>query len=334
MSRPPVFIADFLQALVELRIGSPDAARDVMRMLSLDSWADIALAAPSPGQEPPDQPDSIPPPPGSTTGPGPHGEPARSGHAPSEAASAEPVRALARKVPAPSGATTPAWSKTPPLWVKDVGALKRATPYKTPPPDALFDPRQKRAIVGSLAAARIEDDALDTDALIAVLARGEPVVALPRRRAWGVRRGLQVLVDRGAGMAPFTADIEQLLSQLLELVPRDRVQPSRFVGSPLRGVKVPRKPQASWRPPERDTALLVISDLGLCNSDESFGSAGNAEWLEFASAARRAGLQLRTLVPYAPARWPAALSGPLCCVHWDRRTTAGSVRRALSGVGL
>ena len=55
-----------------------------------------------------------------------------------------------------------------------------------------------------------------------------------------------------------------------------------------------------------------------------------AEWLAFARAAQAAGVQLRTLVPYPAARWPAALAGPLHPVAWDRRTTAAQVRRRVA----
>ena len=52
MSRPPIFVADLLHALDALDVASPACAREVMRMLSLDAWADVA-AARAPVAEPP-----------------------------------------------------------------------------------------------------------------------------------------------------------------------------------------------------------------------------------------------------------------------------------------
>jgi hypothetical protein len=44
---------------------------------------------------------------------------------------------------------------------------------------------------------------------------------------------------------------------------------------------------------------------------------------------RAAGCHPVGLVPYAPSRWPPALTRLLTFVHWSERTTARQVMRAL-----
>lgn len=322
MSRPPIFIADLLHALDALCITSPDHARAVMRMLSLESWTEIAApraeALNSTAPPPPvPEPDTPPPPPApATTSPG----------GAAETAAAQPARALVTPL---APATT---SSTPPHWASAAPALPRAGATTTPPAEPLFDPQQERAIVASLAAGWVDDDTLDIDSLVGALSRAEPLHRLPVRRSWSLRRGVQVLVDQGAGMAPFAGDVEQFLARLGQLLPPDRLHRAGFEGSPLRAVRIPKKKRAPWQPPEPDTAVLVITDLGLCAGEERLDAAGTAEWLELADVAHRARVMLRTLVPYPPSRWPAALCGPLRCIHWDRRTTAATARRTLAGM--
>jgi hypothetical protein len=324
VSRPLIFIADLLHALDALRIDSPEHARAVMRMLSLESWTELAAPRPEPlrSAAPP-----APPAPEPDTAAGPLKT--ASATAPgvvADSAAAEPTRAAVTPL-----ASAPATIARP-GWAASAAAMPRAGATTSPPPEPLLDPQQERAIVASLAAGLVDDDSLDIDSLVVALSRAEPLRRLPMRRSWGLRRGVQVLVDQGPGMAPFAADVEQFIARLSQLLPPDRLQRAGFEGSPLRAVRIPKRKRAPWQPPEPDTAVLVISDLGLCSGEESLHAAGTAEWLELAEVAHRARVLLRTLVPYPPSRWPAALCGPLRCIHWDRRTTAATARRTLAGI--
>lgn len=324
MSRPLIFIADLLHALDALRIESPEHARAVMRMLSLESWTEIAAARPEPSR-------ASAPPAVAEPAPPPADEPAKrpstaAAGAVADTADLEPARANVSLLV--SGSAT----GVRPGWASVAAAMPRAGLTTSPPAEPLFDPRQERAIVASLAAGRVDDDAVDIDRLIAALARAEPLHRLPARRSWGLRRGVQVLVDQGGGMAPFAGDVEQFIGRLSQLLPPDRLQRAGFEGSPLQAVRIPKKKRAPWQPPEPDTAVLLVTDLGLCPGEDKLQAASVGDWLELADAARRARVHLRTLVPYPPSRWPAALCGPLRCIHWDRRTSAATARRALADI--
>ena len=217
-----------------------------------------------------------------------------------------------------------------PLWAAHTGALPRARRTVTAPAGPLFDPRQERALLAGLCACLDEDDSLDVDRLVTVLADGSALRELPRQRSWGTRRGLQVLIDDGPGMAPFRGDITRLMTRLATLMPVDRLQRAAFEGSPMRGCRMPRRRATAWRPPARDSAVLVITDLGIAETDPPGSRASVAEWLGFADAAQAAGVQLRALVPYPATRWPRLLRSRLHPLPWDRQTTAALVRRTLA----
>lgn len=200
---------------------------------------------------------------------------------------------------------------------------------KSPPPDPLFDPRQERALLGGLSASRNPDGTLDLSQLVQILASGAVLQALPLTAVWGTWRGLQVLVDDGPGMVPFRADVAQLLARLSGLLPDERLHRLQFEGCPTRGCRWPgQRGSRAWQPPERGSAVLLLTDLGLAAADPPAARGRHTEWLDFAWRTQAAGVQLRTLLPYPTQRWPAALVGRLHPVAWDRRTSVAQVRRA------
>jgi hypothetical protein len=184
-------------------------------------------------------------------------------------------------------------------------------------------------LLGGLAACMGRDGDLDVERLLQDLASGSPPRELPLHKSWGSRRGLQLLVDDGPGMAPFRADVERLWGRLSALLPADRLSRLAFQGCPTRGCRAPRrKGSRPWLPP--DGAVLVVTDFGIAAAEPPAGPCRPAEWLAFCALAESGGVQLRSLVPYPAHRWPAALVGRLHPVPWDRGTTAAMVRRAVA----
>jgi hypothetical protein len=318
MTRTPIFVADFLRAITDLDIDSVGVAQQVMRMLGLESWADLVETAPVDDHPRPADPPRDPGRPSAASSPLP-GRTADAGGPPEDLAPAT-TRLLEGRV-----------TSVRPAWAIAMPALSRARPTEPVVPDSLLDPSQERAILGALAATRVDDGTVDIDQLVDRLARAEPATRLPMRSSWGLRRGLQVLVDRTEAMAPFAADVPYLLDRLDHLLPPDRLRRGAFVRAPLEEVRIRGVPRAPWRPPAAGTAVLVVSALGVGVGSVGDTGPGEAEWLEFADRAARAGVHLRTLVPYRPGWWPPSLIAPMRCIHWDRRTTAGIVRRVLAG---
>lgn len=320
MSRPQIFIADLLHALDQLEVTSPDVAQLIMRMLSLESWAEIAsapqavsgLVTPAP---------AIP----FTIAPEPASAPAVAGSkTPAESAPGERMLAAVTEIQGPLAGIAP------PTWALGTTAMPRALRYGSPAAEPLFDALQQRTLVACLAATLDHEGPIDIESLVAQLSRGEPLGEVPHLRGFSLRRGLQVLVDQGAGMAPFERDVEQLLGRLRGLVPDDRIFSAGFEGSPLRGCRVGGKKRRPWQPCPLGTPTLLLTDLGIARADDHGRPADVQEWLKFAEQAATAGVQLRTLVPYPPSRWPGELALRLRCVQWDRRTTAALVRRTVT----
>jgi hypothetical protein len=289
---------------------------------------------------------SASPPPPETRPPPPPQRPARQ---PQTAADGAPGTPQAPTGGPPSPAAQATLVSLPPLqatagrpaWLADdTPALRRGELRAPASPDPLFPPATTRALGAAVAAVRSADGEVDVDRLVTALAGRERLQALPRQPAWTLRRGLQVLVDSGAGMAPFEADVQQLLAVLGRVVGRDRLQVQAFDGEPLRGgwpvddgagsEPAPVDAPAGWRPPAPGVPVLVLSDFGIARPPGALPLRPSA-WRGFADAAAQRGHPLRALLPYAASRWPAGLPRPFTLLAWDRRTTVAGVRRLLAG---
>ena len=143
------------------------------------------------------------------------------------------------------------------------------------------------------------------------------------------RRGAQVLVDRGMGMAPYRADQKHLVEMLDDVLADDRLEILDFVGCPNRALSNRSAPgPAPWSPPAADVPVVVLTDLGIGGDLVDQGRASVGEWLQFAQSVRRSGHELLAFVPYEASRWPPSLAHAMTPIHWSERTTAAEVRHA------
>jgi hypothetical protein len=144
-----------------------------------------------------------------------------------------------------------------------------------------------------------------------------------------LRLGVQVLLDVGIGMEPFTRDQTRFVAAIRSVVGRSHVETAQFVGCPARGALA--WPYVEWRPyrrPDPGQPALALTDLGIGSaSGPDHGTP--AEWLAFAQALARQNSPLVALVPYPRSRWPQPLQGRITIVQWDRPTTVGHTRIAL-----
>ena len=209
-----------------------------------------------------------------------------------------------------------------------VEALEQGLPEDTLPDprlDPLFRPEWTRALLSGALSTEGGQGAIDFDRLAEMLASLNPVERLPRFPVPTLRRGVQVLVDRGECMQPFLGDQERILVALSHVIGKDRVIVMGFAGSPLRGTGAGS--QWEWRsyaPPGPGTPVLLLTDLGIQSS-----GADESEWLEFSGALKHSGNPLVALVPYPPERWPRRLAGAIDIIPWDGSTTISAVRRII-----
>jgi hypothetical protein len=221
-----------------------------------------------------------------------------------------------------------------PDWLDRVLPLARPPAVLIPPPlpDSLFRPEWTRAILsGSLSRPRY--GGLDLDLLVREVARRQPLLRLPRHPVPTLVHGVQVLVDRGERMLPFAADQERLVEQIRTVAGRESVEVLSFDGFPGRGAGVGSR--RLWRPypehgaPRRGAVVAVLTDLGAGASVLGSRPGSPAEWLALTERLGRTGNPLVVFMPYQPELVPGDLRRAMTLLHWDRRTGAGDVRRAL-----
>jgi hypothetical protein len=219
----------------------------------------------------------------------------------------------------------------PPPWFTATLPLERPTgrpvPVNVPP---LFLAVHARGILSAGLATREPDGPIDMAEVIARLARREVIAVLPRLAQPSLRHGVQVLEDHAPAMAPFVEDCRQLIGEMLRTVGRFRVSLLRFRGIPPTRKQEPiAAGRPRWSPPPRGTPIAVLSDLGIGGAAADPARALPADWVAFAAEASEAGCPVVAFVPFGPRRWHPLVARAMTIIHWDRRTSAGAVRRAV-----
>ena len=221
----------------------------------------------------------------------------------------------------------PSWLHlAPPLPVEE------DAPFPAASPDPLLDPALARAVLGGALATTAHDGELWVEEAVRRIAMGLPFAEVPRRPRPTLRRGVQVLVDRGPAMLPFHEDVSSLLAQVRSVFGAPLVRVLQFDRSPLQGAG--QGSRRTWTPyapqlPEPGTVVVAVTDLGIADVFDTPG-ASPLEWLEFAALLHRHGCPLRVMVPYPEPRWPVALRGRLRILPWDRGTGVQRVKRTLA----
>ncbi|MEM7305312.1 MAG: hypothetical protein AAF682_01515 [Planctomycetota bacterium] len=326
----PIGIADLLEAVSALRARDPgDVAAigatlgfaiDVRRLRARREEASPSPAT-QPGSDLRPQPDA-----GAQataahqapTAPGPQTEPRRREH------DVLPMGGVERR-------TGPSWSVavegSGPTTGASAGTLVvRGGSVFRPDPVALLRPQWERAVLAAALATKALDGALDVRRLIEGVARCEVIDELPRTPRATLRRGLQLLIDRGPGMMPFARDQERLATAIERVAGRDRTRALTFVSCPSRGC-TPRggAPEEGWPAPAPGTPVVVCSDLGAARRRLPRLGARVAEWGDWIQRVRAAGCPLLAVTPYEEER-PRALTRWMRVLTWDRDTSVATVR--------
>lgn len=317
----PIWIADVLRAFQDLRPGET-AAEQILRCLGIDRSSVVRPARVSGAfehsalhQRPSGDIAALPPATTAGTGSGPDAATRRAPGGPTKVT--------------PLGRT--GGSDQPPSWFTTTLPLERlsgrATRASVPP---LIQPAHARGILGAGLATRESDGPIDMEGVVARIARQEAIAVLPRLAEASLRHGVQVLEDHATAMAPFAEDRRQLIGEILRTVGRFRVSIVPFKGMPptrqLGHVEIGRP---RWAPPPRGTPIAIVSDLGIGGAAADRARALPADWVAFAGEAREAGCPVVAFVPFGPRRWHPLVARVMTLIHWDRRTSAGAVRRAV-----
>ena len=156
----------------------------------------------------------------------------------------------------------------------------------------------------------------DVARIVAMMARGEPMLRIPRGRRPSLRNGVQVVCDIGDSMAPYVDDQAQLVRFMRDLLGAEFVEEIRSVGVPNLCWGARRK--QLYVPPRAESPVLILSDLGIGDPPFATTRTSTEEWCEFVRGLRRAGNPVVAYVPYRRKRWPAAMRGLAEIHHWDR----------------
>jgi hypothetical protein len=213
-----------------------------------------------------------------------------------------------------------------PPWGAEVPMLKAEVPAGGPPQpfEPLLVRTWTRAILSGVLSRRSDDGPLNVRMVVERVARGEVSLRLPRYPRPTLARGVQVLIDRNEAMLPFFQDQNWLEREVLKVVGPSCRQTLYFEGCPTR--KAGHGSKSGWQDylthhlPRSGTVLLLLTDLGIGQPVSPHAPASEREWLEFAKRLRKHDCPLVALVPYASARWPAALQRSMTIIQWDRPT--------------
>jgi len=203
------------------------------------------------------------------------------------------------------------------------------------PHQPLFRAGWTRAILSAACATTSHDGPLDMTRVIDALANCRPLTGLPRESILSLRRGMQLLIDRGENLMPVARDVRDLQQQLLLVVGRDRSRVLHFDGCPTLGCG--HGARSTWRkpyhPPAPETPIVVVTDFGMARGGASRSSATEDDWLRFLDIARASGCPVIVFAPYPLTRWPSRLAKSVRPIPWDQRTTVSLASQAARAAG-
>jgi hypothetical protein len=205
-------------------------------------------------------------------------------------------------------------------------------PQERLPFDPLLLPGWSRAVLSAALSTVAYDGAIEIEAIIPRIATKSPIKWIPRLPRPTMRRGVQLLIDRGPALAPFARDQEWLVEQVRLVAGIDRVEVFEFFTCPTRGGPLDETGEpTSYTPPAMGTVVLAMTDLGIGRPPGWTEWAAESEWLDIAMRLRKAGCPFLALVPYSERRWPTMLASRFKILPFDRRTAASTVRRLVPG---
>jgi hypothetical protein len=187
--------------------------------------------------------------------------------------------------------------------------------------EPLLEPRLTMGILAGVIRTWHRDGAVDADAAAQLIARRRPMARVPRLFQSTLRMGVELLVDRGEGMALFEPDVEQLIATIRRLVGA-AVSVRSFDESPLKSGSGPRRLWTTYEPPSRGTPVVALTDFGIVRP----AATVIRDWLVLSRRLRLHGCPLIGFVPWPQKRHPPELRREIPMLVWDRATTVSSLR--------
>lgn len=228
--------------------------------------------------------------------------------------------------------TVTRWRDDTPSFAVPVPSLPPPTDEadeRQPPLQPLFVPSWTRAILSMSLATPGEHGPVDLHRVVERLSHGRTLPRLPRRIVPTLRKGVQVLVDRGAGMVPFARDADALVREIILVAGRE-TPVLHFRGLPSDGVaNLERRIVRPYEIPPAGVPVALITDFGIGIDPFDTQRPASDDWVEFLRLVRRTDSPLVAFVPYPRQRCARAIAALVTIIEWDRRTSLTRIRAAL-----
>ncbi|MGW3950422.1 hypothetical protein ACWEKM_05555 [Streptomyces sp. NPDC004752] len=366
-ARGGVFLGDLVKAVSLLNAWDPKTALSIAHLLGMGSRlterpvpGDLPAQSPADGEAAPATRED-----GKPRAAGPVGPPvaAVTGHLPSDGADAVagdavPVPNEQFEPPTPAPTLERQWSPAPKLTERPlsfslaltrppVGDTVREAPAATEdgaddaPGETGVDSREHaweppwspewaRGVMVAAVSAPVASRRIDQRALVRGVSRQQVLRAVPWQRRPSTRRGVQLLLDHGAAMAPFRDDRRWLHGLMGSVAGRDRIEVLRFTGSPSRGVvRADSVVQEVYRAPAPGTPVVLVSDLGKVRPPFSGDATARFdEWVDFVDRALRCGCLPVCLTPFPAAAYPVSVRERVALIPFDRRISLRHAQEA------
>jgi hypothetical protein len=223
----------------------------------------------------------------------------------------------------------------PPLPPRTTKTLAELLPEGAAPPpfQGLFPRRRARALLGLVGARRRPEGDLDAAQAVELLARGQPLLDIPRLWIQSTRGGLELALDTGPGMEAYWRDTERLPDQLRSVLGPDGLEIRWFQDCPVGGdgVLLPETlDPVPYHLPPPDTLIVAVTTFGVHGALPP-PLPVLLRWHQLFTAAARAGTPIVALTPLPTHRLPAGLPRRLAVVTWDR---AARVQRTTNTLRL
>jgi formylglycine-generating enzyme required for sulfatase activity len=189
---------------------------------------------------------------------------------------------------------------------------------RTPPPPLAFRPLASAAAVltklrGVSSFTRTRGE-LDAARLVDHLGRGRFPRSLPRltRKAWG--KSVHVILDNHEHLKPYRFDQQAALEALRRVYPRDGVDVVELRHRATRPHRPGTPRSATYQPPEPDTTILALSDLGVLARGKDQPSE---TWLALGKLYRERRARPIALVPCELTCVPPELKRDWIVIPWE-----------------
>ena len=300
-----VGLADLIEAVERLGVRDVAVVRRIAGVLQVEAL--VRKAAPARPAPPPRLPAREPEPPPQST-------PVR-----------EPLPDFRRSTITRSRDETPAFAAPVPSLPPPVDEANEPAPPFQP----LFEPSWTRAILSISLATPGEHGPVDLHRVVERVSRGAAITRLPRKIVPTLRKGVQVLVDRGAGMVPFARDADALVREIVLVAGRE-TPVLHFRGLPSGGVvDLKHRIELPYEVPPAGVPVALITDFGIGVDPFDTNRPASDDWVEFLRSVRRTDSPVIAFVPYRRQRCARAIAALVTIIEWDRRTSLTRIRAAL-----